>query len=564
MKNYEKTIIERRIRMKNELLGACIISVLILMFAGQGFTECFYGPTGVMHYDKDLAYNGYNLCGNNVVDMEGNILHVINAEGGALTVTEDGRTVSLVTSKVGINPSELVETGSNGEVVWKWTSPDSSLYFFHHDYEVIWNKRLQEYTVLAVCEQPVDTAVATAAGSDPDNDLKKGGSADSVLEIRMTPQDPNNPLANIIWEWKFIDHVVQYYDPSGVLPSGRSTYGDVQNPENDFGRLDLNVNTNQGPGFCADWNHINGLSYNADRDIIALSARENCEIFVIDHSLTTEEAAGPAGDFVYRWGNPYNYTKAEEDLAIINNNGHQQLFGNHHCKWVTPVENWEEGFVQTGEPHLNLLVFNNGSYNPTFTVASSIYEINPFDEYGNFVRETDAGYAKWDKNMPYGSLSNQVVWKFSSLEFGKFHQGFYSSHGSNVWRLPNGNTFVFVSETGHNFEVTPDLQIAWEYISPFIGGELVYRTSPGNPSTGAVTRVPYSYFNPEEFVKPNVVSAGVWDSEANLPGWLSGKSTSYEPKVYTGFGFSGTSGTSGSGSGGVGSGGGMGDVGGGY
>ena len=66
---------------------------------------------------------------------------------------------------------------------------------------------------------------------------------------------------------------------------------------------------NAAPG--ADWLHTNAIAYNPQRDEIALSVLGNNEIWIIDHSTTTEEArgstggnSGKGGDILYRWGNP--------------------------------------------------------------------------------------------------------------------------------------------------------------------------------------------------------------------------------------------------------------------
>ena len=43
---------------------------------------------------------------------------------------------------------------------------------------------------------------------------------------------------------------------------------------------------------------------------MGILTRELCrsnEIFLIDHSISAEDARGPAGDILWRWGNPANY-----------------------------------------------------------------------------------------------------------------------------------------------------------------------------------------------------------------------------------------------------------------
>ena len=102
-----------------------------------------------------------------------------------------------------------------------------------------------------------------------------------------------------------------------------------------------------------DWNHTNSVAYNAALDQIMLSVHSFHEIWVIDHSTTTAEAAGSTGgkrgkggDLLYRWGNPVVYHAGKVS--------DQQLFGQHHAHWIPP-----------GRPGAgNLLVFNNGSRRP--------------------------------------------------------------------------------------------------------------------------------------------------------------------------------------------------------
>ena len=42
----------------------------------------------------------------------------------------------------------------------------------------------------------------------------------------------------------------------------------------------------------------------------------------------------------------------------------------------------------------------------------------------------------------------------------------YSSYISGAQRLSNGNTLVCSGGHGHFFEVTPDGEVVWEYVSP--------------------------------------------------------------------------------------------------
>ena len=70
---------------------------------------------------------------------------------------------------------------------------------------------------------------------------------------------------------------------------------------------------------------INAEFYNAALDQIMISPRHLSEIYIIDHSTTTAEAAGhtggthnKGGDILWRWGNPQVYRQG--------NSSNQKLF----------------------------------------------------------------------------------------------------------------------------------------------------------------------------------------------------------------------------------------------
>jgi hypothetical protein len=95
------------------------------------------------------------------------------------------------------------------------------------------------------------------------------------------------------------------------------------------------------------WNHMNGIDYNPAVGQVMISVRGNNELFVIDHSTTTAQAAshtggahGEGGEILCRWGDPQQYKR---DTAA-----NRQLYQQHHTHWIEP------GLPGAG----HLLVFN--------------------------------------------------------------------------------------------------------------------------------------------------------------------------------------------------------------
>jgi hypothetical protein len=68
---------------------------------------------------------------------------------------------------------------------------------------------------------------------------------------------------------------------------------------------------------------------------------------------------------------------------------------------------------------------------------------------------------------------------------------------SNAQRLPNGNTLVNEGMDGRFFELTPDKQIVWEYMSPYQGNR-----EPISRRVFRAYRIPYGWIpqlqRPEE------------------------------------------------------------------
>ena len=87
----------------------------------------------------------------------------------------------------------------------------------------------------------------------------------------------------------------------------------------------------------------------------------------------------------------------------------------------------------------NLLFFANGIYTP-LNPFSRVIELNP-----------ETGEEVWD-------YRGQPTWTF------------FSPNISGAQRLWSGNPLICAGQMGRVFEVTPDQEIVWEYVSPFFGG----------------------------------------------------------------------------------------------
>jgi formylglycine-generating enzyme required for sulfatase activity len=311
----------------------------------------------------------------------------------------------------------IEEYAWDGTMVWE-LDYYSATYSQHHDIEPLPNGN-----VLMLVVEKKTYAEVIQAGFNPSlltQDVTQDGymMSDSVIEV--APTRPSG--GTVVWEWHVWDHLIQDHDAT------KDNYGVVA----DHPEL---VDVNQGRA-AQFWNHMNSIDYNPNLDQVILSVRGNSELWVIDHSTTTAEAAGHAGgrsgkggDLLYRWGNPAMYDAPSGQILL------QQ----HDAQWVEP-----------GRPGAgNMLIFNNGlSRN-----YSSIDEIVPpaIDTNGNYALTLEQAYEP-----------STLAWTYTATP----PTNMYAEAISGCQRQPNGNTLICDGTHGDLLEVTTAGQTVWQYICP--------------------------------------------------------------------------------------------------
>ena len=298
----------------------------------------------------------------------------------------------------------------------------------HHDIALLPNGNL----LMIMCEEKT-LAEVLAAGFQTNSQTQisvttNGGYLlpDAIIEVQPAAKD-GTTNGTIVWQWHVWDHLVQQYDVT------KANYGVVSN------HVEL-INANSGP-LQQFWNHFNGIDYNPQLDQILISSRNQCEIWVIDHSTTTAQAAGhtggrygKGGDLLYRWGNP-----AVNNLTDAT---HKEMLWQQHCAIWIPTN-------YPGAGHI--LIHDNGinRANPAYTSIDEI--VPPVNASGFYIGAS---------NVYFGPTS--YFWQYTNNPATNF----YGADIGGVEREPNGDTLITFGIRGTLFEVTSNLQTIWKYINP--------------------------------------------------------------------------------------------------
>lgn len=328
------------------------------------------------------AYSSHLLPGGDLirtVNHQGNIFN-----GGALT-------------------GEFEKVDYNGNVLWNFTY-STSAYCSHHDICPLPNGN-----VLVIAYESRTSAQVTQAGCSTAITMWP----DKIVEVQQT----GSTTGTVVWEWHLWDHLCQDYDPS------KDNY--VTNTANHPELFDINYNP-----IKEIW-HANGVDYNPVLDQIIISAHNSDEVYIIDHSTTTAEAAGHTGglggrggDFLYRWGKPAVYGQAGPAILDVVHDAH----------WI-PEEYVNEG---------RIVAFNNHGISTSVSCVDQVS--TPLSGY-NYLYSPNTAY------QPTSYTSRLACTGHTNNEGGS-------------QQLPNGNQLVCIAFSGYIYEVDPSGNTIWSISIP--------------------------------------------------------------------------------------------------
>lgn len=396
---------------------------------------------GTIQYDPALFADGYTLIYPHnqpharLVDACGEVVHIwendsMRRPGNSAYLTPFGdliwshRPAFFQNDPIWAGGGGAVIEGRtwNNEVQWNFTLNDSTGRL-HHDFALT-----NAGTVLAIAWERIDSLEAVEAGRNPA--LLEDGELWSERIIELQPNDAGG--ADIIWEWRVWDHLVQDFD------STKSNFGV---PAFAPHRVDVNFGT---PSVvAADWLHMNSIDYHPELQHILVSVPTFDELWIIDK-------AAPDGGLIWRWGNPEAYDRGTPE--------DQQLHYQHAAQWL-------DAPYHMGTPDFGkIAVFNNrnpgatGPYSSAHLLAPEL-----------IVAESYTAYSMYTENDTATYTPTEFDWSWTAPT----PTDFFSSGLSNFDRLPGGNNLIVSGRTGELFEFTASGDTAWRYRVPIQAGAAV-------------------------------------------------------------------------------------------
>ena len=359
-----------------------------------------------------------------LLDREGQIVHdfeVTERLGMDANLQDDG---SLILGAVSDNASifiggsggKVVKQNLDGTIAWE-VEFSSATQTSHHDVEVLSNGN-----IMVMVWERIPATEAQDNGFDGNFDIFP----ESIIEMNPETQQ-------VVWEWHMMDHIVQDFDDT------KANFGDVAASPH---KIDINYNS--ASQLDGDLVHFNGLVVDEARDLIFITANFYNEVWVLDHSTTTTEAAtgnggnyGKGGDLVYRFGNPSTYDNAA-GMTTLNRVHHPSIL-----------------------PNGNVMVFAN-------QVNANQSEVIEFDLPNNLVLAPNTD------NEP------TIAWSYT-------HPELFSPITSGAVRMRNGNTLIAEGTDVTVWEVSPAGELVWQHKETTVG--LFWRVYPFYADDAAIRAI---------------------------------------------------------------------------
>ena len=428
-------------------------------------------PVGTTIYKPDKCWNGFTILSGEdgrLIDMNGNLVHLWKGPFGVPNILLPGGYLLAARGAWKYGPEEAVEVQLRdfaNKVLWKFDRWQEG-------------KANEGEGMMWVARQHHDVQIK----GYPDGYCMPNGKAPDVTKgtvlvlahynVRNEEINKNMQLLDdvtyevdiasgkIVWTWKAAEHV----DEMGF---DEAAFEAMQNWAIEP--------TGENQGF--DWFHQNCASYIGPNkwfdqgderfhpDNIILGSRQSNILAIVDHS---------SGRIVWRTG-PYYRDGDDKKLGWI--------IGPHHTHIIP------KGLPGEG----NIMVYDNGG-------AAGYGPPNDMAEAG--IMNMRRCYSRV---IEFNPITKEIVWEYSptSLKISEIQYGYkeFSPFISSAQRLPNGNTMITEGSNGRIFEATRDLEVVWEYISPYMyywdaphAGNILYRAY----------RVPYNWI--PQLPKPNEVA----------------------------------------------------------
>lgn len=385
-------------------------------------------PIHIWHNARPVDRYPHGVPEATSADLQPNGLLMRTVAGGDLTELHDWFPVGAH------GTIQLVDW--DGTVVWQYTRCARGKHCLHHD-----SRMMPNGNILVLCFEALTRNEVIALGWEPQEFLNHHRGDGYVWSERILELEPNlvDGSTKVVWEWAVIDHLVQAYD------STKPNYGKVS--EN---RHKINFNYAKYANYLFTFGqlyHLNSVSYSEERDQIILSSANFSELWVIDHSGSTEETRGPKGDLLFRHGNPETYS---DDPSPTYQHPDKKLFWQHDVQWLDDTK-----------PHTgDILCINNGAMrgadglpNPNETRMGFG---TAYTEVLELILPTNAdGTYDWDGDV-------ETVWSYKADP----PQSMFAPFMSGCDRTPSGNTIISLGHNKRFIEVTPDGDVVADFRFP--------------------------------------------------------------------------------------------------